>query len=263
MRIARFEDTEGNTRYGIVDDSPSDRVELIEGDIFGEFRRTGRSVRIKMLLAPVDPPNVLAIGLNYRDHAEETGMAIPKVPLLFLKATTSVIGPDRPIVLPIGACDEVDYEAELAIVIGKHCRNVESSDAQQYILGYTCGNDVSARDCQLRIDKQWARGKSFDTFCPCGPWIVTTDQLDPSDLAIKSILNGQVMQVSRTSQMAFDSADLVSFLSKQFTLLPGTLILTGTPSGVGFSRKPPVFLRSGDEIIVEIEGIGQLCNSVT
>lgn len=262
MKIARFEADNGQVGYGIVDGDTPQAAELIEGDVFGTFRRTGRPATIKKLLAPVQPPNVIAIGLNYRDHAAESGMEIPKLPLVFLKGTTSVIGPDEPIVLPKDAPNEVDYEAELTVIIGKRGKDIPSDRVNEHILGYTCGNDVSARDCQLKIDSQWARGKSFDTFCPLGPWIVTADALDPSNVAIGTTVSGDVLQSSRTSQLVFSVTDLVVFLSRQFTLLPGTVIMTGTPPGVGFARKPPRFLRSGDEVIIEIEGIGRLRNPV-
>jgi 2-keto-4-pentenoate hydratase/2-oxohepta-3-ene-1,7-dioic acid hydratase in catechol pathway len=261
VKIARFEDNNGQICYGIV--SPCGcEAEVISGDIFGSFTRTGRTVKVKKFLSPVDPPNVIAIGLNYRDHAAESGMAIPELPLVFLKANTSVVGNEDAIVRPKHAPNEVDYEAELTIVIGKKAKDVEVGQVNDYILGYTCGNDVSARDCQLKIDKQWARGKSFDTFCPLGPWIVTRDEIDPSNLAVKTLLNGEVVQNSRTAQLIFNVPELVSFLSKQMTLLPGTVIMTGTPPGVGFSYKPPKYLKAGDEVIVEIEGIGQLKNRV-
>ena len=266
MKIARFEDTAGETRYGVVTaGGPRDRVEearVIDGDLFGAYRVTEKTVRIRKLLAPVDPPNVFAIGLNYADHARETNKPLPRRPLIFLKATTAVLGPGEPIVRPSESPDEVDYEAELAVVIGTRCRDVPKKQAARHILGYTCGNDVSARDCQMRIDQQWARAKSFDTFCPLGPWLVTPDELDPADLAIRAVLNGQTMQDSRTSQLVFNVLDLVSYLSRQFTLLPGTVIMTGTPPGVGVARTPPRFLRAGDRITVDIEGIGQLTNPV-
>ena len=262
MRIVRFERVDGTVGFGVADSDTLSEVELISGDIFGDFELTGKKVEVKKLLAPVDPPNIIAIGLNYRDHAEESGMKIPELPLVFLKLTTSVIGPEEPIILPKVAPDQVDYEAELVVVIGKTCKDISPDESRDYILGYTCGNDVSARDCQLKIDSQWARGKSFDTFCPLGPWIVTADQIDPSDLSIKSIVSGQVLQDSRTSQLIFPIPELISFLSKQFTLLPGTVIMTGTPPGVGFARKPQRFLKSGDEVIVEIDKIGQLRNPV-
>lgn len=266
MLIVRFEDPRGAIRYGTLQTPPADgrvrEANLIEGDIFGQFRSTGESVAVDKLLAPVAPPNIFGIGLNYRDHAAESGAPVPSEPAIFLKATTSVIAEREPIVLPVDAPDEVDYEAELAIVIGKRARNVSVDSAAEYVLGYTCGNDVSARDCQARRDIQWARAKSFDTFCPLGPWIVSADGLDPSDLAIKCTVNGQVLQNSRTSQMVFSPGQLVSFLSRQFTLLPGTVIMTGTPPGVGCARKPPIFLRPADEVVVEIERIGRLVNPV-
>jgi len=215
------------------------------------------------LIGSVLPPNVIAIGLNYRKHAEEQGLAkLPAEPLIFLKATTSVIGPGEPIVLPHSAPGEVDFEAELAVVIGKRARNVSDDDAMEFVLGFTCANDVSARDCQKVRDKQWARGKSFDTFCPLGPVIVTPDELDGQSAPIRSILNGKVMQASNTADMIFSIRHLISFVSHQFTLLPGTILLTGTPEGVGFARKPPIYLRAGDTIAVEIDGIGRLENPV-
>jgi 2-keto-4-pentenoate hydratase/2-oxohepta-3-ene-1,7-dioic acid hydratase in catechol pathway len=213
-------------------------------------------------LAPVYPPNILAIGLNYKRHADETGAAYPDRPLIFIKATTSLTAPGGPILLPAEAPDEVDYEAELAIIIGKACKDVLEKDVHDVVLGYTCANDVSARDCQKRLDKQWARAKSFDTFCPLGPVIVTPDEVDGDNILIRSILNDQVMQDSNTNDMIFSVRKLVSYLSRQFTLLAGTVILTGTPSGVGMARTPPVYLRDGDTITVELDGIGRLSNPV-
>jgi 2-keto-4-pentenoate hydratase/2-oxohepta-3-ene-1,7-dioic acid hydratase in catechol pathway len=233
------------------------------GDLFGAYRWSDRPTTIVRRRSPIAPPNVVAIGRNYAEHAREMkSESLPAEPLIFLKATTSVIGPDDAIVLPRSAPSEVDYEAELAVVIGKSAKEVRDKDALDYVLGYTCANDVSARDCQQRRDKQWARGKSFDTFCPLGPVLVTADELDVSRLTIRSILNGRVMQEASTADMIFSVPQLVSYLSCQFTLLPGTVILTGTPPGVGAARTPPVFLKSGDDITVEIEGIGQLSNSV-
>ncbi len=262
MRIVRFKDVDGNVRFGSVESKAEAEAELIAGDIFSDFELTGKKVAIKKLLAPVDPPNVIAIGLNYRDHAKESKMKIPDHPVVFMKLTTAVIGDGDSIVLPKEAPDEVDYEAELVVVIGKRCKHISPDQINDYILGYTCGNDVSARDCQLRFDSQWARAKSFDTFCPLGPWIVTPEEFDPADVRIKSILSGEVMQDSRTSHFIFPIPELISYLSRQFTLLPRTAIMTGTPPGVGFARKPPRFLREGDEVIIEIEGIGQLKNPV-
>ena len=213
------------------------------------------------LLSPVDPPNVLCIGLNYKSHAEESEMELPDHPLIFLKTTTAVTGPEMPILLPRMAPEEVDYEGELAIVIGKSAKNVSAEDACDYIFGYTIANDVSARDCQLRQDSQWARGKSFDTFCPIGPF-VTTD-VDPLHLSIKTKVNGQILQDGNTENMIFNVPELVSFCSHAMTLLPGTVILSGTPEGVGFTRVPPVFLKENDLVEIEIENLGVLRNTVS
>ncbi|MCG3129027.1 MAG: putative protein YisK [Phycisphaerae bacterium] len=260
MRLARGEAIDGRIVCGVCEQPGA--IRPLRDGLFGEQTRAGEPVAVRRLLAPVEPPNVFAIGLNYRRHAAETGAKLPDAPLIFLKATTSVIGPDVAIELPASAPEEVDYEAELAIVIGRPARRVSPERALDYVLGFTAANDVSARDCQKRIDRQWARGKSFDTFCPLGPWIVTTESLDPDRCPIRSRLNGQVMQESNTSDMIFDCRSLVSYLSHQFTLRPGTLILTGTPEGVGTARTPPVYLRSGDRIEVEIEGVGVLGNPV-
>ena len=213
------------------------------------------------LLSPLDPPNVLCIGLNYRSHAEESEMEVPDHPLIFLKTTTAVTGPDMPILLPAMAPKEVDYEGELAIVIGKQAKNVSIEDALDYVFGYTIANDVSARDCQLKEDAQWARGKSFDTFCPLGPAVAT--DLDPLHLSIKTRVNGQLLQDGNTEDMIFSVPALVSFCSRAMTLLPGTVILSGTPDGVGFKRIPPVFLKDQDLVEIEIEGLGVLKNPVT
>ncbi|HBQ64410.1 MAG TPA: hypothetical protein DD727_05730, partial [Clostridiales bacterium] len=212
------------------------------------------------LLSPVTPPNIIAIGLNYRQHARESGMKLPERPVIFIKATTSVIGPEEAIRLPSTAPDEVDYECELAAVIGRTAKNVPVERALEYVLGYTCGNDVSARDCQMKLDVQWARAKSFDTFCPLGPWIET--QLDPDNANIRTRINTTIFQESNTGDMIFPMAELVSWCSRNMTLLPGTVILSGTPQGVGFARKPPVFLKAGDVVEVEVEGIGVLRNRV-
>ena len=192
MKLVRFLDENEDPRYGRLLDPESMEVELMEGDPFSGLRSAGRSAEIRRLLAPVVPPNIIAVGLNYGDHARESGSEIPTAPQLFLKATTSLIGPGESIVLPRSAPNEVDYEAELVVVIGRQAKDLASDGIRDHILGYTCGNDVSARDCQRRLDKQWARAKSFDTFCPLGPWIVTADELDPADLAIRSVLNAEV-----------------------------------------------------------------------
>lgn len=261
MKIARIMTKTGEELVGFLEADGGLRV--FEGGLFGDHRLTGRIAppdEIMRFLAPVQPPNVFAIGLNYRKHAQETNMALPNEPVIFLKATTSVIGPQEAIRVPREAPEEVDYEAELALVIGKPTRHVPMDQAGEYILGYTCANDVTARDCQGRRDRQWARAKSFDTFCPLGPVIVT--DLNPSNLAITSRLNGNVMQSGQTDDLIFNVPCLVSFLSRCFTLLPGTVVLTGTPAGVGVARTPPVFLRPGDVIEIEVEGIGVLRNPI-
>jgi 2-keto-4-pentenoate hydratase/2-oxohepta-3-ene-1,7-dioic acid hydratase in catechol pathway len=210
---------------------------------------------------PFVPGNVICVGLNYKDHAEESNIALPKQPVLFAKWTGAMIGPNDPIVLPLDT-KEVDYEAELAVVIGRECSGVRSEDALDYVAGYTCLNDVSARDFQ-RGDGQWVRAKSQDTFGPFGPYLVTKDDVpDPQTLNITCSVNGRVLQNSNTSKMIFSVRDLIAFISRGVTLRPGDVISTGTPHGVGFAHKPPVFLKAGDQVIVEIESIGQLSNPV-
>ncbi|MFW6035660.1 MAG: fumarylacetoacetate hydrolase family protein [Halothermotrichaceae bacterium] len=259
MKIVRYE-KENKIKYGQLEE---DLIKVIKGDIFAEFEVVEETIERDEvnILPPVDPPNVIAIGLNYKKHAAETGSQLPERPLIFIKANTSVIGHNDIIVLPHMAPDEVDYEAELAIIIGKKAKNIEKDEVDNYILGYTCVNDVSARDCQKRLDKQWARGKSFDTFCPVGPCIET--DIIPDNCNIKSRLNGKIMQSSNTNDLIFETRELVSYISKNMTLLPGTIISTGTPEGVGVARKPPVFLKPGDTIEIEVEGIGILKNEVT
>ena len=234
--------------YGLLE---GETVYQVGGDIFSDFH-PGKPVATLpevRLLAPCQPSKVVAVGLNYRAHAEETNNPIPEEPILFLKPATSVIGPLDDIVYP-PISQRVDYEAELAIVIRRRCRNVAPEEATDCILGYTCGNDVTARDLQRR-DGQWTRGKSFDTFCPLGPWIAT--DLDPSNLDISCRLNGQTKQQSNTADLIFGVETLVSFISQVMTLEPGDVIITGTPGGIG-----PML--PGDEVEVEIEGIGVLRN---
>lgn len=216
------------------------------------------------LLPPIpDPPKIICLGLNYRDHAAESGAPIPKEPILFSKYNTSLIAHGDNIMLP-PVSTEVDYEAELVIVIGKGGRNLKADGAMEHVAGYMCGHDVSARDWQLRKDgKQWMVGKTFDTFAPTGPVLVTADEVpDPHNLAIRLRLNGQTMQDSSTKQMIFSVSETLVYLSQVFTLQPGDLIFTGTPPGVGFARKPPVYLKGGDVVEVEIEGLGVLRNAV-
>jgi len=213
-------------------------------------------------LAPVPRPGkLICIGLNYRDHAAESNMPIPERPIVFSKFSTAVIAPGEPVVLPDSSA-QVDYEAELAVVIGRRAKKVSANRALDYVLGYTCFNDVSARDFQF-ADGQWQRGKSCDTFAPMGPTIVTADAIsDPHKLSIKLMLNGKAMQDSNTDQLIFGVPELIEFLSQTITLEPGDVIATGTPSGVGFARKPPVFLQPGDVMEVVIESVGWLNNSV-
>ncbi len=243
MKIVRFRFN--NTEHtGVFEDS------VIRSDAPVHGRDTF-SLEEVSLLNPVTPTKIVLVGLNYRDHAAELDMALPENPIIFLKPTTSMIGPGEVIIYP--SCSKrVDYEAELALVIGKQARNIRESEAEEYIGGYTCFNDVTARDIQKQ-DGQWTRAKSFDTFAPVGPWVET--ELDPSDLAIRSYLNGELKQDSRTSEFIFKVPELVSFVSSVMTLYPGDLIVTGTPSKIG-----P--MNPGDEITIEIEGIGRLTNSV-
>jgi len=261
MKYLRIITKDGKAGWGIL--RPDNSINLVAGDILNEPRPTDEILTLQDVnyyLPPVDPPNIFALGLNYRAHARETNAEIPSAPLIFIKATTSLSAHRWPIVLPQPAPDEVDFEAELVVVIGKKAKMVAPDKAADYIFGYTCGNDVTARDCQKRLDRQWARAKSFDTFAPVGP-VIATD-LDPADLRIRSFLNGQCMQDSTTADMIFPVNEIVSYLSRNFTLLPGTLIFTGTPPGVGAARKPPVFLKPADQIIIDIEGIGSLNNHV-
>jgi 2-keto-4-pentenoate hydratase/2-oxohepta-3-ene-1,7-dioic acid hydratase in catechol pathway len=212
--------------------------------------------------APVPRPGkIVCVGLNYRDHAEESGLAVPKVPVIFSKFSTCVIAPGEPVVIPTTS-ERVDYEAELAIVIGRRAKHVSAERAYEYVLGYTAFNDVTARDFQFG-DGQWQRGKSCDTFAPMGQAIVTTDEIpDPHSLRISLALNGAVMQESNTDQLIFSVPRMIEFISASITLEPGDVIATGTPAGVGFARKPPVFLKPGDVMEVNIERIGGLGNPV-
>jgi 2-keto-4-pentenoate hydratase/2-oxohepta-3-ene-1,7-dioic acid hydratase in catechol pathway len=264
MKIIRFISSEQKVLYGTYSPDHPDCAKIIKGTIFGTRKIISQEIQIKKLLAPVIPINILALGINYKKHGDETAISYPEQPVLFLKATTSITGHEEPIILPAAGPDHVDYEAELAVVIGKKAKNVMPDEVMDYIMGYTCANDVSARDWQFEMQKrQWARGKSFDTFCPMGPWIVTKEEIeDPNNLSIRAILNGQTVQESRTSNLIFNIQEIVSNLSRSMTLLPGTVILTGTPEGVGFTRQPPLFLKAGDIVSIEIEKIGTLTNRV-
>jgi 2-keto-4-pentenoate hydratase/2-oxohepta-3-ene-1,7-dioic acid hydratase in catechol pathway len=218
-----------------------------------ESYEPGKPVSIERLLAPALPTKIVAVGLNYRDHAEELGLELPKEPILFMKPSTSVIGPLDDIIYPSQSSSRLDYEAELAVVISKPCKNVKASDARDFILGYTCLNDVTARDLQVS-DGQWTRAKSFDTFAPIGPWIAT-DIVDPHQISVAAHLNGELKQSSNTSNLIFDVYTLIEFISGVMTLNKGDVIATGTPSGIG-----P--MNSGDEICIELSEIGVLKNRV-
>jgi 2-keto-4-pentenoate hydratase/2-oxohepta-3-ene-1,7-dioic acid hydratase in catechol pathway len=257
MRIARFS-LGGEVGYGVV--SPDGQnVARIAGHPFGgqepDIRLAGPSAPLAdaRLLAPVLPTKVVAAGRNYAEHARETAANGPAEPLIFLKPSTAVCGPGDPIVRPVRLSRRIDFEGELAVVIGRVCRDVPPGRAGDVIFGYTCANDVTARDLQ-QSDGQWARAKGFDTFCPLGPWIET--ELDPSDLELTTTVNGEIRQRARTSAMVHDISALISYVSQVMTLLPGDVLLTGTPAGIG-----P--LAKGDEVHVTVEGIGTLRNPVT
>lgn len=263
MKIIRYSDSAGQIAY--ASQQPDGSALAIEGDIFGDYCVTGKTAEVAKLLAPVQPAAILCIGLNYKFHAEESGAAIPEHPVLFMKSPGAVQNPGDAILLPRALrSDTVDYECELAIIIGKAAKNVSKENALDYILGYTCANDVSARDWQKNGGGgQWCRGKTFDTFCPLGPVLVTRDEIaNPNALGIKTLLNGEAVQDWNTNDMIFDVPTIIAFLSASTTLLPGTVILTGTPHGVGMARKPPLWMKAGDSVTIEIEGIGSLTNPV-
>jgi len=264
MKIIRYQDSSGRDSYG--SEQPDGSVRRIDGDIFKSHRVTDETVKVVKLLAPVVPTQILGVGLNYRHHAQESGMKVPDMPVLFVKGINTLHNPGDPILLPTHlASSEVDYECELAVVIGRDCKNVSRERALDYVLGFTCANDVSARDWQIkRGGGQWCRGKFFDTFCPLGPRLVTPDEIPgPNLLKIATHLNGETVQNWTTSDMIFDVPTLIEFLSGSTTLPAGTVILTGTPHGVGMAAKPfPRWLKAGDEVTIEIEGIGRLTNPV-
>jgi len=249
MKSVRYQDG-ATIKWGVIEEG---MIREMEGDPFGHFHLSSRAKKLEevKLLSPCLPSKIVALGLNYRDHAEEVKMAIPEQPLLFMKPSTSVIGPGDAIVYP-KMSRRVDYEAELAVVIGKIAKSVPTERAGDYILGYTCLNDVTARDLQPK-DGQWTLAKGFDTFAPMGPWIVT--DVDPHQLEIATYLNGERRQHSNTKNLIFGPHQLVSYISHVMTLLPGDVIATGTPSGIGR-------MVVGDKVDVVIEGIGTLTNTV-
>jgi 2-keto-4-pentenoate hydratase/2-oxohepta-3-ene-1,7-dioic acid hydratase in catechol pathway len=219
--------------------------------------------KVKVLPPIRQPSKIVAVGLNYIDHCKEANLPVPAEPVLFSKFPTSVCGPYDELSWPAGVTKEVDYEVELGVVIGKRARDVEEAAALEYVMGYTVVNDVSARDLQFLGAKQWDRGKSLDTFCPYGPYIVTRDEIpDPHVLQVRTVLNGKEMQNSNTKNLIFNVNKIIAYASQGTTLLPGDLIPTGTPFGVGFSRKPPVFLKDGDECMCEVEKVGSIRNKV-
>lgn len=250
MRIARFSTDDGMS-FGVVEENT---VAAIAAHPFGDLTFTGQRFPLAdvRLLAPILPSKVIAIGKNYAAHAQEMGGEPPAEPMLFSKPSTAVIGPGEAITYPQKLSERVDFEGELALVIGRMCREVPASRAADVILGYTCANDVTARDLQAR-DGQWTRAKGFDTFCPIGPWIET--EADPADLAVSTTVNGEVRQDARTSLLLHGVPALVEYVSQVMTLLPGDVILTGTPAGVG-----P--LEIGDEVTVTVDGVGSLTNRV-
>ncbi|HUT78785.1 MAG TPA: fumarylacetoacetate hydrolase family protein [Polyangia bacterium] len=264
MPIIRFLDAKGEIRTGL--ELEGGRAEIARGDPAGGYFGTGEVADVARLLAPIIPTNIFGIGLNYRRHAAETGQEIPERPIVFMKPTSALLDPGAPIRIP-ACCEhgpEVDWEAELAVVIGRPGRDIPESRALEHVLGYTCANDVSARRWQKHAGGgQMVRGKSFDTFCPLGPRLLTPIEIgDPGGLAIRSFVNGGPKQSSTTADMVHGVAALIAWLSRDTTLLPGTVILTGTPEGVGVAREPPEFLGPGDEVVVEVEGIGRLVNPV-
>ncbi len=252
MRIVRFV-KDGEVAFGVLEED--DTVAVVSAHPFGSVQLTGDKLPVAdvRLLAPFLPSKVVAIGKNYADHAREMGGEPPAEPVIFGKPSTSVIGPGDAIAYPQKLSQRVDYEGELAVVVGRLCRDVPAARAAEVILGYTCANDVTARDLQ-QSDGQWTRAKGFDTFCPLGPWIET--EADPADLAIQTQVNGEVRQDSRTSMLLHPVGELIEYVSQVMTLLPGDVLLTGTPAGVG-----P--LEIGDEVSVTIESIGTLTNRVT
>ena len=248
MRVVRLLH-DGDCRYGLADDSV---VTLISDEPFAAWEAEGSlALSDAHLLCPVTPTKVVCVGLNYRTHIAEMGHDTPSEPVLFIKPSTSVIGPDQEIIVPDGV-GRVDHEAELGIVIGRRTHRASADTAAENILGFVCGNDVTARDIQKR-DGQWTRAKGFDTFCPLGPWVATG--IDPRDLSVECFVNGQVRQSARTSDMLFDPFELVSYASHVMTLVPGDVVLTGTPGGIS-----P--LVPGDTVEVRIEGVGSLFNTV-
>lgn len=278
MRLLTYTTGDGPRAGLALGDQIADLAPAGYGDVLSFLEHGGKAVEAALrlaanpgdtinrsdatLLAPIlVPPKFICIGLNYRDHAIESGMEIPELPTVFTKYSNAVTGPGQPIELP-AVSDQVDYEAEFAFVIGKKGKNIPAEKWEEYVFGYTIVHDVSARDYQLATS-QWTIGKTFDTFGPLGPELVSKDEIaDPHNLRISLELNGQVLQDSNTAQLIFNIPYLIEYLSKVMTLVPGDVISTGTPSGVGFARKPPIFMKPGDDVAIKIEGLGELRNPV-
>ncbi|KAI1659781.1 hypothetical protein F4813DRAFT_324118 [Daldinia decipiens] len=275
-RLIRFLAKNGKTYHGdailpegVTDISKTKKARVIKGDIFGKHEVTDQIAEVRLLLAPLaleDVKSVRCLGLNYALHAKEANLPIPKYPVLFYKPVTSLSGPTDPIPIHPIAQEELglDYEVELVVIIGKEARDVSESEALDYVLGYAVGNDVSHRDWQVaRGGGQWSLGKGFDGWAPYGPGIVTSNIIkDPQTLQISTRLNGQTVQNSNTADQIFNVRQTIAFLSKGHTLLPGDLIWTGTPSGVGMGRKPQLWLKDGDIVEVELENVGVVTNKV-
>jgi len=263
MKIIRYQSDSGAIHYAALQ-ADGAAFEL-EGDLFTGLKGTSRPATVRKVLAPVAPVAIICIGLNYRQHAAETHAPLPQYPVVFMKTVSAVQNPGDPILLPRWMPSaKVDFEAELAVVIGKACKNVSRAEALGYVLGYTAANDVSARDWQKEGGgSQWCRGKTFDTFAPLGPCLVTPDEIsNPNALRLRTVIGEEVLQDCSTADMIFDVPTLIEFLSGSTTLLPGTVILTGTPHGVGMARNPQRFLQPGESVTIEIEGIGSLTNPV-
>jgi len=271
LKLVTYSTEGGAPSVGYIEDN---EVRPLGGASMLEYIEHGRSAERQpgdkavpldevRLRAPITrSQKIIAIGLNYEDHANETGGEIPEKPIVFAKYPNTIVGPGEAIRIP-PITEQVDYEAELAVVIGRRVKNVPEEEALEYVFGYMNGNDVSSRDLQFSEGGQWTRSKSIDTFAPIGPYIATRDEVpDPQNLYIRCVLNGEVVQDGTTSDMIFSVAELVSFLSRGMTLVPGDVILTGTPAGVGFARDPALFMKAGDEVSVEIEGLGTLTNPV-
>jgi 2,4-diketo-3-deoxy-L-fuconate hydrolase len=273
LKLVTYSMGSGAPKVGYIEDGeiqPLGDGSLLEYIVHGrgpDRRPSEASEPVALEEASLHPPiarpeKIVAIGLNYEDHAAETGAEIPDKPVVFTKYPNTIIGPGAPIRIP-PITEQVDYEAELAVVIGRRAKNVSESEALDYVFGYTNANDVSARDLQFSEGGQWTRSKSIDTFLPLGPYVATRDAIpDPQNLFIRAILNGETVQDGTTSRMIFSVAELVSFLSQGMTLEPGDVIITGTPPGVGMARDPQLWMKPGDEVSIEIEGLGTLTNPV-